>query len=289
MSHALLASRRFAPLFWRQFFAAFNDNFLKNALVLLILSEIGGDKGASLVTLAGAIFIAPFFLLSAIGGELADKFDKAVIARRLSLGEIGVAVLSAAGFVFSSVPLLFGALFLFGVTGALFGPVKYGILPDHLTREELPAGNALVESATFVAILLGAIAGGFAMQSHGGIVFALGVMGVAGLAYLSAWFIPATPRAAPDLKIDYNIFRSNFVQLRKLYSDRTLWRLTAVTSLFWLFGSIAMSLTPPLVLWSLSRRAGSMAAFSAGSHYAINILAADQHALAERFASLSLI
>ncbi len=251
MSNSLLASRRFAPLFWRQFFAAFNDNFLKNALVLLILAQIGGEEGASLVTLAGAIFIAPFFFLSALGGELADKFDKALIARRLSFAEIGVAGLSAAGFFFSSVPLLFGALFLFGVTGALFGPVKYGILPDHLTREELPAGNALVESATFVAILFGTIAGGFAMQSHGGVVFSLGVMVVAGLAYLSAWFIPATPRAAPDLKIKANVFGSTFGLLRHLHADAALWRLAGVTSLFWLFGSIAMSLLPPLVTQTL--------------------------------------
>ncbi len=251
MSQSLLASRRFAPLFWRQFFAAFNDNFLKNALVLLILAQIGGEQGASLVTLAGAIFIAPFFLLSALGGQLADKYDKALIARRLSFAEIGVAGISATGFLFSSVPALFGALFLFGVTGALFGPVKYGILPDHLTREELPAGNALVESATFLAILTGTIAGGFAMHAQGGLIFALGVMAVAALAYGAAWFIPATRRADPDLKVDANILRSTFGLLRHLRAERALWRLAVVTSLFWLFGSVAMSLMPPLVTQTL--------------------------------------
>lgn len=247
MSQSLLASRRFAPLFWRQFFAAFNDNFLKNALVLLILARIGGEQGASLVTLAGAIFIAPFFLLSALGGQLADKYDKALIARRLSFAEIGVAGLSAAGFLFASIPALFGALFLFGVTGALFGPVKYGILPDHLTREELPAGNALVESATFLAILTGTIAGGFAMHAQGVLIFAAGVMAVAALAYAAAWFIPATRRADPDLKVDANVLRSTFGLLRHLLAERALWRLAVVTSLFWLFGSVAMSLMPPLV------------------------------------------
>ena len=129
MSQSLLATRRFAPLFWRQFFAAFNDNFLKNALVLLILAKIGGAEGASLVTLAGAIFIAPFFLLSGVAGEMADKFDKAIVARWLSVAEIGVAGLSAAGFYFENITTLLTALALFGVTGALFGPVKYGILP----------------------------------------------------------------------------------------------------------------------------------------------------------------
>ncbi|MCC3245877.1 acyl-[ACP]--phospholipid O-acyltransferase [Methylocystis sp. WRRC1] len=247
MSQSLLATRRFAPLFWRQFFAAFNDNFLKNALVLLILFKIGGDAGASLVTLAGALFIAPFFLLSGLGGELADKYDKALIARRLSLAEIGVASVSATGFVLGDVPTLFAALVLFGITGALFGPVKYGILPDHLTREELPAGNALVESATFIAILTGTIAGGFAMESHGDIAFAVGIMVVAVASYAAAWFIPPTQSAAAGLRIDANIFRSTYRLLRVLRADRTLSRLTGVTSLFWLFGSIAMSLMPPLV------------------------------------------
>lgn len=255
MSQSLLASRRFAPLFWRQFFAAFNDNFLKNALVLLILAQIGGEQGASLVTLAGALFIAPFFLLSGVAGEMADKFDKAIIARRLSLAEIGVAGLSAAGFFFSDVATLFCALVLFGVTGALFGPVKYGILPDHLTREELPAGNALVESATFIAILTGTIAGGLAMQarheSYGALAFAGGVMAVAAAAYAAAWFIPSTKSAAPDLKIDWNIFRSTFKLLKALRAEPMLKRLTIVTSLFWLYGSIAMSLMPPLVTHSL--------------------------------------
>src|SRR5262252_8216593 len=114
MSRSLLASRRFAPLFWCQFFSAFNDNFLKNALALLILFKIGGETGEALVTLAGGIFIAPFILLSASGGELADRFDKALVARLLKLTEIGAAAIAVTGFELSSVPLLFVALFLFG-------------------------------------------------------------------------------------------------------------------------------------------------------------------------------
>ncbi len=255
MSQSLLATRRFAPLFWRQFFAAFNDNFLKNALVLLVLAQFGGAEGASLVTLAGAIFIAPFFLLSGLAGEMADKFDKARIARALSLAEIGVAGVSAAGFYFEHAPTLFAALLLFGITGALFGPVKYGILPDHLTREELPAGNALVESATFFAILSGTIAGGLAMQAHdarfGALAFVGGVMAVALASYAAAWFIPSTQRGAADLRIDVNILRSTFRLLKALWASPPLARLTTVTSLFWLFGSIAMSLMPPLVTQSL--------------------------------------
>jgi acyl-[acyl-carrier-protein]-phospholipid O-acyltransferase/long-chain-fatty-acid--[acyl-carrier-protein] ligase len=248
MSQPLLLSRRFAPLFWCQFFAAFNDNFLKNALALFILFKIGGDRGASLVTLATVTLMAPFFVLSALGGQLADKFDKAVVARRLKLVEIAAAGVAAAGFYMNSVELLFAALFLFGVLGALFGPVKYGILPDQLRNEELPAGNALVEAATFVAILLGTIAGGLASAESGGVHYlAFGMIGFAAAAYAAAWFIPGTPRAAPDLKIGVNIFGSTFSLLRELWRETKLWRLGVVTSIFWLIGAVVMSLLPTLV------------------------------------------
>jgi acyl-[acyl-carrier-protein]-phospholipid O-acyltransferase/long-chain-fatty-acid--[acyl-carrier-protein] ligase len=247
MSLSLLGSRRFAPLFIRQFLSAFNDNFVKNALVLLILYRIGEAQGAALVSLAGAIFIAPFFLLSALGGELADKYDKAMIARRLSLAEIAISGVAAAGFALSSAAILFVAMFLFGVAAALFGPVKYGILPDHLTREELPAGNALVESATFLAILGGTIAGGFVLHENGATFFAGGVICTALLAYLAARQIPGTRGATPDLRVDGNIFVSTLRLLRLLRDEPVLWRLAGVTSLFWLFGSIAMSLLPQIV------------------------------------------
>ena len=252
MSQSLLGSRRFAPLFWCQFFSAFNDNFLKNALALLILFKIGGQSGESLVTLAGGIFIAPFFLLSAFGGQLADRFDKALVARRLKLVEIGAAAIAVAGFQLNSLPLLFLALFLFGLIGALFGPIKYGILPDHLKREELPAGNALVEGATFLAILGGTIAGGVAMEGGGNpAVLAVAMMVFALLCWGSSLFIPKTAQAAPDLAIDPNILGSTVRLLNELWAETRLWRCAVVTSTFWLVGAIVLSLLPPLVMHTL--------------------------------------
>jgi acyl-[acyl-carrier-protein]-phospholipid O-acyltransferase / long-chain-fatty-acid--[acyl-carrier-protein] ligase len=252
MSQSLLGSRRFAPLFWCQFFSAFNDNFLKNALALLILFNIGGQTSESLVTLAGGIFIAPFFLLSAFGGQLADRFDKSLVARRLKLVEIGAAAIAVAGFQLNSLPLLFLALFLFGAIGALFGPIKYGILPDHLRREELPAGNALVEGATFLAILGGTIAGGLAMQGGGNpAALALAMMVFALLCWGSSLFIPRTAQAAPDLAIEPNILASTTKLLSELWAETRLWRCAVVTSTFWLVGAIALSLLPPLVMHTL--------------------------------------
>jgi acyl-[acyl-carrier-protein]-phospholipid O-acyltransferase/long-chain-fatty-acid--[acyl-carrier-protein] ligase len=188
-----MTSRRFAPLFWCQFFSAFNDNFLKNALGFLIVFHIGSDGAASLNTLALAIFITPFFILSGLGGQLADRFDKAVVARHLKLAEIFVVGIAIVGFATHAVPVLFVALALFGIIAALFGPIKYGILPDHLAREELPAGNALVEAATFMAILLGTIIASFVARGGGSpAAFGVLIMAFAVLCWVSSLMIPRT-------------------------------------------------------------------------------------------------
>src|ERR1700677_3309493 len=145
MSASLMTTRRFAPLFWCQAFSAFGDNFLKQALVFVLLFQLGEAESGPLIQLAAAALTFPFFFLSGLGGEMADRFDKAIVARRLKLFEIAVAVVAVIGFWFHSIALLFLAVFLYGVIAALFGPIKYGILPDHLKREELTKGNALVE------------------------------------------------------------------------------------------------------------------------------------------------
>ena len=162
MFRTLMTSRRFAPLFWCQFFSAFNDNFVRNMLAMLILFRFGGERSSLKILIATMIFVLPAIPLSALGGEIADAHDKALVARRLKLAEIFVQMIAAAGFVLSSLTLLYVALFGLGCVAALFGPIKYGILPDHLRREELVSGNALVEGATFAAIICGLVVGGFA-------------------------------------------------------------------------------------------------------------------------------
>jgi acyl-[acyl-carrier-protein]-phospholipid O-acyltransferase/long-chain-fatty-acid--[acyl-carrier-protein] ligase len=243
-----LTTRRFAPLFWCQFFSAFNDNFLKNSLVFLILFKMAGQESEALITLAGAIFIFPFFILSAIGGEIADRYDKAFVAQRLKLIEIAVAAVAVLGFWLHSVPVLFVALFLFGVISALFGPIKYGILPDHLAESELPASNALVEGATFIAILSGTIVGGLASKGGGDPASFAGMMMAFALAcWIASLFIPATGEGAPNLVIDFNIARSTGVLLRDLFTQKRLWWGGLVVSWFWLVGAVVLSLLPPLV------------------------------------------
>jgi acyl-[acyl-carrier-protein]-phospholipid O-acyltransferase / long-chain-fatty-acid--[acyl-carrier-protein] ligase len=244
----LMTSRRFAALFWTQFFTALNDNFAKNALVILIVFSIQGSSGGALATLAGVILMAPFFVLSALGGELADKYDKALVARRLKFAEIFVACVAAAGFAFQSVPLLMASLGLFGTISALFGPIKYGILPDHLKTQELSAGNALIESGTFAAILIGTVAGGIAAgRDKPPTIVAAIVVAIAVICWLSSRLIPSTGSGAPNLAITRNPWTSTWALIWDLKADKRLWDGTLIVSWFWLAGAVALSLLPTLV------------------------------------------
>src|SRR6516162_8303640 len=259
MSGSLMLSRRFAPLFWTQFFAAFSDNFLKQALIFLVLFKIASSTATVLVTLAPAIFIFPYFFLSAFGGEMADRYDKALVAQRIKFTEIGVSILAVLGFWLhtagydtAAIIILFVSLFGFGICGALFGPIKYGILPDHLARSELPAANALVEGATFIAILLGTIVGGIAAQNGGDpaafgflmIIFSL-------LCWGASLFIPPTGEGAPDLVIRRNVLASTASLLNHLRDDKRIWWGAFVTSWFWLAGAVVATVMQPLVKQAL--------------------------------------
>jgi acyl-[acyl-carrier-protein]-phospholipid O-acyltransferase / long-chain-fatty-acid--[acyl-carrier-protein] ligase len=248
MSISLMTSRRFAPLFWCQFFAAFGDNFLKTALVFVILYEVAGANSGVLITLAGATLIAPFFFLSGLGGELADRYDKSFVAQRVKLVEIGAAMVGVAGFAFHSLSLLFLAVFLFGTLASLFGPVKYGILPDLLPRRELPSGNALIEGGTFLAILLGTIVAGLAANGNSNPIHFAWLMIVTALAsWLSSLLIPKVNAGAPDLPINRNIFVSTGSLIGQVRADPRLWWGALVASWFWLVGALVLSLLPPLV------------------------------------------
>jgi len=248
MIKELLSSRRFAPLFWSQFCSALNDNVLKNALIIMLLYGVATEDGAPLVTLAGAVFIFPFFVLSALGGELADKYVKMTVARRLKFAEIFAAGFAAAGFYLHSIPLLFVALALFGVIAALFGPVKYAILPDQLSVSELATGNALVEGATFLAILIGTIAGALlvAGASHMGWI-CLAVVGLSVLSWAFAARIPVSQPSAPDLPLTANPWTSTVRLLKTLHAEPRLWDGMVIVSWFWMVGAIVLSLLPALV------------------------------------------
>ena len=258
MSAHLLRSRTFAPLFWCQFFSAFNDAYIKAALGFVLIDRLAAGPSQTLIQVATALFIAPAFGLSALGGQWADRYDKAVVVRWLKGAEFGAVAIAAAGFLLPSLTLLFVALTLFGVLAALFGPVKYGILPDLLRQKDLASGNALVEGATFLAIIGGTFVA--ALGSHRGAYdptwFVALILAFAVASWLASLLMRRTGEGAPGLVVDRNIVRSTAVLLRELRSDTRLWRGGIVVSLFWLVGAIVFGLLPPIVE-TLPRRIGN--------------------------------
>jgi MFS family permease len=246
----LLRTRRFLPLFITQFLGALNDNVLKNALVVLLTFQAARWttlQPAVLANLAAGIFILPFFLFSATAGQLADKHDKARIARLVKLIEVVIVLLAGLGFLVHSLAVLLGALFLLGLHSTLFGPVKYAILPQHLTDAELVGGNALVEAGTFVAILLGTLFGGLlaAVPGASGAITLAG-LGIAVAGYLASCRIPAAPPPVPDLVINANPAAETWRILRHARMNRSVFLAILGISWFWLYGALFLAQFPAL-------------------------------------------
>lgn len=245
---ALLGKRRFLPLFVTQFLNAFNDNFFKMAMVMLITYSIlqGGEaEEAYYNALAGGIFILPFFLLSAISGQLADSGDKTRIIRLVKTAEIFIMIVGAAGIWLHNIPLMFLALFAMGVHSTFFGPIKYGILPQHLKDEEVLGGTGLVEAGTYIAILSGTIVGGILDPK----ISAVAVILVALIGRVTAQFVPAAPPEddAPTGKIDWNIFRSSWRLVRDTMHVPRLFLAIMAISFFWAIGAVLAAQFPPMV------------------------------------------
>ena len=242
----LMRQRRFAPFFWTQFAGAANDNVYKNALVIFVAyhaSSMTSLDANTLVNLAGAVFIFPFMLLSATGGQLADKLEKSSLMRWIKLFEIAIMVVGFAGFWLRDLVLLFVALALMGVHSTLFGPVKYAILPQTLKPEELVGGNGLVEMGTFVAILLGTIAGGLvvAMQPHGPELAGALAIAVAIAGWLVSRAIPVTPAVDPTLKFNWNPFTETWRNLKVASGNRVVWLAMMGISWFWFYGAVFLA------------------------------------------------
>ncbi|MCC6870296.1 MAG: MFS transporter [Burkholderiales bacterium] len=246
---ALLHQRRFAPFFWTQFAGAANDNIFKNALVIFVAYRAAMHTSLdanTLVNLAAGVFILPFMLLSATAGQLADKYEKSRFIRVVKVFEIAIMLVGAVGFYYADLVTLFVALFLMGVHSTLFGPVKYAILPQHLRTDELVGGNGLVEMGTFIAILLGTIAGGLLVAVPGvGPLLAGGVaIAVAVVGWLVSRGIPVTPAVAPDLAINWNPLTETWRSLRFAYGNRIVWLSMLGISWFWFYGATFLTQFP---------------------------------------------
>ena len=244
----MLGLRKFKGLFWTQFLGAFNDNFFKNALVLLITyrsTRIGTLSPPEMVALSGAIFILPYFLFSAWAGQLADKLSKTSLTQWIKIAEIVNMTFAAIGFIFNSIPFLMLVLFLMGTQSTFFGPIKYAILPELLTDEELLSGNAWVEMGSFVAILLGTVVGGLSIALEDGIYWvSAGGIGFSVFGYLASKTIPATVPRSPKLSFQWNLLSETLKLWPIIKEVRSVFIACNAIAWFWGFGAVLLSLFP---------------------------------------------
>jgi len=245
---ALLKQRRFAPFFWTQFLGAANDNLFKFAFTVLVTYqlEVGWLPPAMAGLVIGALFILPFLLFSATSGQLADKHDKATLIRFVKWLEVAIMVTAAIGFATHQVTLLLGCVFLMGLHSTLFGPVKYAYLPQHLNERELTGGNGMVEMGTFVAILLGNVAGGLliALPEVGARVVGWACIGVALLGRATAQFVPRSPSTDPHLRINWNPVTETLRNLKLAHGNIVVFRSLLGISWMWFFGAVFLSQFP---------------------------------------------
>ncbi|MGO4167462.1 MFS transporter [Novosphingobium sp. YAF33] len=250
---SLLAKRRFAPMFVVQFLGAFNDNLLKFAMLFLanfVIFAGEADKAGMLAAIASGVFIAPYFLFSALAGQLADRIDKARLVRWIKLAEIAIMAVGLGGFWLQSIPVLMTALFLMGLHSTLFGPVKYSILPQHLAAHEIMGGTGLIEAGTFLAILGGQLLAGVIPAREAG----LAAMGIAFLGYLAARAIPPAPPVRGEHPVDWNLWRGTMEVLRTARTGRAVWLSVLGISWFFAAGAVLVSEFAPLVSGTLAAR-----------------------------------
>jgi len=261
----LVRTRRFLPIFTTQFLGAFNDNLFRTAMVMLVIYGIYRDAAqeATFSAVAGGLFILPFFLLSALAGQLADANDKAAIIRIVKTAEILIMIVGAAGLLFHAIPLLFAALFAMGVHSTFFGPIKYAILPQHLDKDEVLGGTGLVEAGTYIAILGGTLLGGLLVVERADGSFhaeyaALAVLVVAVIGRLAGGFVPPAPPADdpelpgfPKRGMDWHILRASITLVSATMHVKRLFLAIVAISFFWSMGAVLAAQFPPLVKNSL--------------------------------------
>lgn len=248
--HLLRAQRSFFPLFWTQFLGALNDNLLKNALVIAVTIKAVGVFGLpteQTVALAGGIFILPFFLFSAIAGELSDKYDKSKVLQATKVLEIAIMLFSAFALWVENYEFLMITLFFMGLQSTFFGPAKFSILPQHVHENQIVLVNAWIEAGTFLAILLGTILGGVLVAlPHGHQIVAVALVVISGVGYRTSRDIPLAPASAPFLTLCWNPITTTWRQFQFSLRNKKVFIAMMAGSWFWFVGAFVLSLLPSL-------------------------------------------
>ena len=243
----LLRARRFLPLFTTQFLGAFNDSLFKQAVVLFVTYQLFSDptKEFQFSSIAQGLFILPFFLFSALSGQLADDHDKARLIRIIKLAEIGIMIVGGAGIMLANIPLMLAAVFAMGVHSTFFGPIKYAILPQHLEKDEVLGGTGLVEAGTYLAILGGTILAGVLALAPA--IAAAATIAIAGLGFLAGRQVPPAPPAAERIPFNWHIIRASIELVSGTMHIRRLFLAILSISFFWTIGAVLIIIFPPLV------------------------------------------
>ena len=243
----LLRARRFAPLFTTQFLGAFNDSLFKQAVVLFVTYQLYSNpaKEAQFSAIAQGLFMLPFFLFSALSGQLADDHDKSRLIRIIKLAEIGIMILGGAGIMLANIPLMLAAVGLMGVHSTFFGPIKYAILPQHLRHDEVLGGTGLVEAGTYIAILGGTILAGVLAAAPP--VAAATTIGIAALGFLAGRQVPPAPAAAERIPFNWHILHASIELVSATLHIRRLFLAILSISFFWTIGAVLIIIFPPLV------------------------------------------
>ena len=246
VSH-LLRARRFLPLFTTQFLGAFNDSLFKQAVVLFVTYQLYSNpaKEFQFSAIAQALFILPFFLFSALSGQLADDHDKAKLIRIIKLAEIGIMIIGGAGILLANIPVMLAAVCLMGVHSTFFGPIKYAILPQHLRRDEVLGGTGLVEAGTYIAILGGTILAGMLVATPQ--IAAAATIGIAVLGLLAGRQVPPAPPAAERIPFNWHIIHASIELVSATLHIRRLFLAILSISFFWTIGAVLIIIFPPLV------------------------------------------
>jgi acyl-[acyl-carrier-protein]-phospholipid O-acyltransferase/long-chain-fatty-acid--[acyl-carrier-protein] ligase len=248
------ASPAFMPLFWVQFLGAFNDNLFKNALVMLITFQLSlsSDETGLYITLAAGVFILPFFLFSSFAGQIADRYPKSLLIRKIKLAEIWIMLTGTIGLLSADLLWLFASLFLMGTQSAFFGPIKYSVLPELLPKPALLSGNSWFSGSTFIAILLGTLAGGLVvLTEHGTRWIAAAVVLCALLGYWASLKLPQLSAQAPGLEVDRNPARSTWRVIREGVKHSHAFFAVLAISWFWFIGAVLLSQIPAWVKYTL--------------------------------------
>ena len=243
----LLRARRFVPLFATQFLGAFNDSLFKQAVVLFVTYQLYSNaaKEFQFSAIAQGLFILPFFLFSALSGQLADDHDKAKLIRIIKFAEIGIMIIGGAGILLANIPLMLAAVFAMGIHSTFFGPIKYAILPQHLRHDEVLGGTGLVEAGTYIAILGGTIlAGVLASQPS---IAAATTVGIAALGFVTGRQVPPAPPAAERIPFNWHIIRASVALVNATMHIPRLFLAICSISFFWTIGAVLIIIFPPLV------------------------------------------